>query len=282
MLLEIFDVEHGACALISTSNGKLIMIDCGHNSSTGWRPSTELVARKYGFLDKLIISNYDEDHVSAFEDLNRTVIIEKIVRNRAVSPADIRILKSDDGMGSGIAALVKSLEHQFIGPVSSVENEDLGDTHLKTFLNHPGAPPWGFDDENNLSLVTFVSCGGHRLIFPGDMEKAGWRALIRDPLFRQHLGGVTFFVASHHGRENGYLKEALDLCPNILAVIISDKKMGHQTQETVATYRSHARGFMLNGETRRVLTTRRDGYMNFFVNAEENMAYVKVAATAAA
>ena len=43
MLLDIFDVEHGACALITTSNGKRVMIDCGHNAATNWRPGSALV-----------------------------------------------------------------------------------------------------------------------------------------------------------------------------------------------------------------------------------------------
>jgi hypothetical protein len=42
MYLEIFDVEHGACALINTSNGKRVMIDCGHNAATNWRPGYHL------------------------------------------------------------------------------------------------------------------------------------------------------------------------------------------------------------------------------------------------
>jgi hypothetical protein len=40
MFLEVFDVEHGACALITTSNGKRVMIDCGHNAATNWRPGS--------------------------------------------------------------------------------------------------------------------------------------------------------------------------------------------------------------------------------------------------
>ena len=64
MRLEIFNVEHGACALLRTSNGKLAMIDCGHNSTTGWMPGDELAARNETALNRLFVTNYDEDHVS--------------------------------------------------------------------------------------------------------------------------------------------------------------------------------------------------------------------------
>lgn len=75
MILEIFDVEHGACALITTSNGKRIMIDCGHNATTGWRPGTMLRSRTVSYLDRLYITNYDEDHVSGFPNLADNVYV---------------------------------------------------------------------------------------------------------------------------------------------------------------------------------------------------------------
>jgi hypothetical protein len=83
----------------------------------------------------------------------------------------------------------------------------------------------------------------------------------------EQLQGVTVFIAAHHGRENGFCEEALSLCPCIQAIVISDKKMGYQSQETVDRYRTYARGFNYNGENRHVLTTRRDGNMQFDIPA---------------
>jgi hypothetical protein len=112
-----------------------------------------------------------------------------------------------------------------------------------------------------------MSCGAHRVVFPGDIERAGWLALLKNPIFVEQLGGVTLFVASHHGRENGYCEEVLNLCPAIQVVAISDKKVGYQSQETVDRYRAYARGFNYNGDNRHVLTTRRDGNMRFDIPA---------------
>jgi beta-lactamase superfamily II metal-dependent hydrolase len=282
MYLEVFDVEHGACALITTSNGKRVMIDCGHNSTTGWKPSTELIARGIWSLDQLIVSNYDEDHVSGFPDLVGLINIKVLARNASVSTAVLRTLKSQDGMDRGIAYLCHYIDNVFNGGPPVVADNDYGDTSFTFFRNTPGIPPFGFDDENNLSLVTFVTCGAHRFIFPGDMEKAGWRALLhQNPLFRVYLNGVSNFVASHHGRENGYLEDVMTLCPHIQAVIISDKKMGFQSQETVDQYRNHAKGFRINGGERRVLTTRRDGYMRFDVSAATSMCLVTLSTVSA-
>jgi beta-lactamase superfamily II metal-dependent hydrolase len=263
MLLDIFDVEHGACALITTSGGKHIMIDCGDNTTTGWEPGTALLRRGIRSLERLIVTNYDEDHASGFANLYRCVTVFGLQRNASVSAQLLHHLKTEDGIGIGIAGLA-SVFSSYAGPALPTVVDDIV---ISAFYNQPGTPPFGFDDENNLSLCVFISCGAHRIIFPGDMESAGWRALLQSAWFVQQLNGVTLFVASHHGRENGYCEEVLNLCPTIQAVIISDKKKGHQSQETVDRYRRCARGFLYNGERRHVLTTRRDGSMHFQIPA---------------
>jgi hypothetical protein len=42
MKLQIFDVEHGACSLLTADNNARLMIDRGHNATTGWKPGTYL------------------------------------------------------------------------------------------------------------------------------------------------------------------------------------------------------------------------------------------------
>lgn len=263
MRLEIFNVEHGACALITTSNGKHVMIDSGHNASTKWYPGNAMLGRGVSSLDRLFVTNYDEDHVSGLPNLLASVHVRLLTRNWKVQPATIRHLKSEDGMGYGIERLVDAIEHVFTGGPPAPSSLDYGDTSFEIFANPYGTPPYGFDDENNLSLVVFVSCGAHRIVFPGDLEKAGWRALLQDPHFVTNLKGVTVFVASHHGRENGYCPEVFEHCADVKAIIISDSKVAYQSQETLDLYRQHTPGFNYNGVNRRVLTTRSDGGMVF-------------------
>ena len=168
MILEIFDVEHGACALITTSGGKHILIDCGDNTSTGWEPGTALRARGITSLERLIVTNYDEDHASGFANLYRNVAIFGLQRNAQVSAELLHHLKREDGMGTGIANLAGVFSNFNGPPLPAV----VDDVTIAAFSNQPGVPPFGFGDENNLSLAVFVSCGVHRIIFPGDMVKA--------------------------------------------------------------------------------------------------------------
>src|ERR1700676_674280 len=94
LILDIFDVEHGACALITTSGGKHIMVDCGDNRSTGWEPGTALLRRGISSLERLIVTNYDEDHASGFANLYANIAVFGLQRNGNVSAQLIHHLKS--------------------------------------------------------------------------------------------------------------------------------------------------------------------------------------------
>jgi beta-lactamase superfamily II metal-dependent hydrolase len=94
MHLEIFDVEHVACALLTADDGTRMMIDCGHNGSTDWHPGTYLLNSGISRLDLLAITNYDEDHVSGLPNLREKVEIGKLWRNKSVAPDDPVNLKS--------------------------------------------------------------------------------------------------------------------------------------------------------------------------------------------
>lgn len=268
MRIEVFDVEHGACALVTADNGKYAMIDCGHNATTGWRPGDQLAARRVDRIEALAVTNYDEDHVSGLPNLLDRVHVQSLYRNKSVPPAAIRALKSEDGMGPGINRLVRDIEQVFTLPGST---PDLSGVQIATFRNQY---PDEFDDENNLSLAIFIKYGTQSILFPGDLERAGWLQLLRNMQFRAELAAVSVLFASHHGREDGICDElfADGLC-HPWYVVISDKQKGHQTQETTDFYRSIARGAAFRGEPRHVLTTRRDGAITFDFASEAWKAY---------
>ena len=77
MILKIWDVQHGACAMLTHRSvlgieGRLAMIDSGHYQDTGWKPSTYI--RHYlkrSVLDYLFVTNADLDHISDLNNLWR-------------------------------------------------------------------------------------------------------------------------------------------------------------------------------------------------------------------
>lgn len=259
MNLTIFDVEHGACSLLTFDDNSRLMIDCGHNTTTGWRPGSYLNSIGVGHLDGLVITNYDEDHVSGIENLFRSVNVGTLWRNKTVGANDIRYLKSETGMRGGIDYLCNTVIPIFTGPPIDQNKTFIGASAFDVFYNNYPT----FDDENNLSVVFSLRCHGVRVLFPGDIEGAGWRALLPDPSFQQVLRETRVLIASHHGRESGWCEELRPYL-NPHYVVISDQGYQYATQETVPLYRSIARGGPFRGaDPRHVLTTRSDGAINF-------------------
>jgi beta-lactamase superfamily II metal-dependent hydrolase len=267
MRIDIFDVGHGACCVITGPDGKRIMIDCGCRSDEPyWWPSIHFFGQR---MEALILSNLDEDHVSNFRSTWQHVTLGTIWSNPTIDVVRLRALKPD-GMRDGVSAVHEYLQK----PTALNLTFDLSEVAVISYYNSYGT----FTNTNNLSLVTFVEYGHFSIMFPGDIEEGGWKALLLNPDFAARLRRVNIFVASHHGRENGCCAEVFShaLC-NPHAFVISDKEVVHDSQETGSWYRQHARGLQKIlaspwdlPETRYVFTTRTDCNMSIIVQPNGN------------
>jgi beta-lactamase superfamily II metal-dependent hydrolase len=279
MSLVVWDVAHGACAMVqhqspTTGPGRLAMIDSG--CSDEWTPSNYI---KYvlgrDVLDYLFITNADQDHMSDLDGLFKAGIrVETLHRNSTYTGAEFEAIKAQSGRpltndAKRYAALCASHVH----PVSAPFNDYMGGITISAYRNDFRV----FKNTNDLSLAVFVKFAGFKILFPGDLEKPGWRALLANPEFTAELNGLDILVASHHGRENGFCPEVFDYCQPS-AVIISDKPIEHATQETVPDYRQVVTTagvpVATTGKRRHVLTTRRDGWIQINVDAN---GYYKIA-----
>ena len=263
MNIKIFDVAHGFCASIVANNGNIILIDCGHDGDN-FRPSDYLRTSGCTGIESLIISNYDEDHVSDLPNILRNFHINVLYRNKSITIPQLENLKRQNGPISNAmrATLDLSTEYSHGVPVYP----DYNGIEFEIFQNNYPE----FTDTNNLSLITFVEYDGMGIVFTGDMESNGWESIINQTRVQEKLGNVDIFVASHHGRTNGYNERIFDYCsPDI--VIISDKQIIHETQKNI--YANHARGLAWDGQSDRryVLTTRNDGHIN--INKESGSSY---------
>ncbi len=261
MEIRIFDVAHGFCAYVIADNGNVMLIDCGHNDQTGFRPSNYLTANGCTGIERLIISNYDEDHLSDLPNIRQQLPIQILHRNKSITADELRSLKLRAGpIQPGMVTLLDMITTY----TSDVVNPpDFPGIEIATFSNSYPT----FQDTNNLSLVTFLHYRNIHIIFPGDLEKAGWRELLNQQSFVEHLRRVSLFVASHHGRESGYYAEIFDYCHPEL-VIISDESIQYETQET--EYQRHAGGIRWGDGHRYVLTTRNDGMITIRQREGEN------------
>ncbi len=271
-ILQIFDVEHGQCALLTVprigGGWDRVLVDCGHNTTTGWSPTSHFQRLQETKLQQLVVTNYDEDHMSNYRDfLDSGVYVEWLTRNKSVSGGDIQKLKSETGMGPGIEALVNTLGN-FAAPKIGEAVLSMAGVETQTFYNNYPV----FDDENNLSCIFVMTVHGWTFMFPGDMERAGFDHLLAtNAKFRTMLPNVDVLIASHHGRENGICPDMFDKwgCkPEV--VVISDDYMKYDTQKTTQYYNSKCGNGIpnfRNSGLRKVLTTRKDGDITFhFIN----------------
>ena len=258
MEILIFNVSHGFCAALIINN-HLTLIDCGHDDNHNLTPIDWLYSKGYSHIDTLIISNFDQDHVSDINSLRDKFTIGKFVANRTISARDLALLKLKGGpLTPQMSTAITGLSQEALEAYSLSEVQAPGSEFEFYYVIYPFET-----DTNNLSLVTVFRYKGMKLIYPGDIEKRGWLKLLELDEFKQTLNGVNVFIASHHGRINGYCEEVFDYCqPEI--VIISDQARVYGTQEH-DLYSKHVIGNGLNFGTtlapkyRKVLTTRKDG-----------------------
>jgi len=251
MKVTIHDVGHGLCVSLIHDNGNVMLWDCGHSES--FHPAEFLVNAGIRCIDYLLITNYDEDHISDLPNIRKCLPVSLLVRNKSISAEQLRALKLRT---SPISHAMKCMLHMMASYNSSPSVlPEFPGVKYRVFYNSYGVD---FNDTNNISLVTFLKFGESSLIIPGDLEVPGWEKLLQTSDFREELQHVDCFLASHHGRENGYCAEVFDYCsPKV--VIFSDSNIKYATQEMAEIYSRHASGIMFNGEQRYVLTTRKDG-----------------------
>jgi beta-lactamase superfamily II metal-dependent hydrolase len=266
--IHIFDVEHGECNIIETPTGHLIMIGVGHNDNTSWRPSAWL--KQYNQTPHcIVLSNLDRDHLSDLPNFEPFIRPATIKHNSYINPDWVENKKIEESgeVHNSVQVALNWIRNVFTGePI----NYNYGVEKL--FFYHS---PTQFQDTNNLSIITFISYAGVGVMFPGDLEVAGWREHLKNPTFVDCLRRTKIFIASHHGRESGYCAEVFNYCsPNV--IIISDKSIEHDTQAH-SLYQQHATGLSFgNGELRKVLTTRNDGKITIDIPMAGNyVVYIK-------
>lgn len=258
----IFDVELGQCIFVYPhSNPEYgMLVDCGNTQE--FEPIDFLTTKGYiknGTLSNLTITNYDQDHFSGIPYLRSKVAITTVSLAPNLTSSEIKGLKEEPH--------TEALKH-----VCYVK-----DTYTNPAPNH--IPPFtkqafylekdhlDAHDTNNLSQVVFIEHNGSVICISGDLEEKGWAALLEKQLgVKNWLAKTDVFVASHHGRNNGYYPEIFLHCKPE-CIIISDKGIVHDTQKDMASvYGKHINGdgVALNNKSdskRKVITTRDDGHI---------------------
>ncbi len=254
--IKIFNVDRGFCAAIDRHDRHAILIDSGYNSRTGFRPSQYIFQQHFRTLDCLIVPAYTEDHLAGIPDLLSRCLeyglpVNFFVSNPSINPEQFPGLKSANRRIRNALTVTTDL-HPECEKIS--QTTIIDEVSLSFFWNNQR----DFRELHNLSLVTFLSYRDINMIFPSDLETEGWRALLKCKDFRDRLRRVNIFVASNHGREDGYCPEVFDYCRPEL-IIISNESNQRISPLMLDRYKSHAKGSPFGVCEKKLLTTYDDG-----------------------
>lgn len=264
--VDVCDVAHGDCIRVETPGGKNALLDCGGRGDAS--ASRWLKALGVESLHHLSISHPHTDHISDIVNVADNFRPVTFGRNMCITREKIKEGNKDvfDDCGEIIEKYL-AMEQKYSLPVSP-DNDPTspawdGHAYMYQFSNND--PGMGLND---LSYTSFIKCGSHTVLHAGDLEERGWLELLKDETFRGHLSNTTVFVASHHGRKNGFCRDVFDLLrPQI--TIVSDGRF--QDSSATARYEEVTAGLEVDGEERYVLTTRKDGTVTVSVADGETL-----------
>lgn len=272
MKVMIFNVEHGACAFLRTPTNCTMLIDCGcveHFSPALYIAANELpTAAKWGTyrLTRMTITHPHEDHITEIEAIKKHCPPAFLLRQKY----DWEEVKAAE---DGYEKLDTYSEWQETYNGTDPARPDYGMTIQSFWLTPDEAK--AIDESkfiNNSSIVTIVTVKGtkfqEKFLFGGDMETAGWEALLKKPGFKEAVKDIDFFIVSHHGHMSGFseaLFAAMGKKPilNIVSIHLNDEHIDDRYRQEAYTM-----GTKIAGEDRRMLTTRCDGTITIHVDDE--------------
>lgn len=256
--ITFFDVGHGSCTHIETPNGKHILVDIG-GSDDSFSPARYLAyVEGVRAIDTLIITHPHEDHYHDVMNLELCGIKPKtLVRNKAGFPVDASAFPIKDQYK---VSYINKMNAEYVIPVSDSIDP------LSAPIN--GGVGWQVfyadvsdlrrHNPNTFSGVYVLTFGGRKVVLTGDNNKEILEKMLSRQDFVNAVKDADFLLAPHHGRTTDFCSKFFSVV-NPRATIVSDKCCEHDSQIDTATCYNSGRSVQFNGESRHVLTTRKDG-----------------------
>lgn len=253
-IMKVWNVEQGLAIHIVAPNGKYIVIDLGSKSDVS--PLQSLWFKSVGYM---VITHPHHDHFSDIQNINYGY------------PKVLWRVKdySRDELMEGVRQSEKSdfekycdFSESFTRNLSTEELPSSGNPFDGLTAEVFSTSLCDKENKNNFSAIVVIKLGNAKIIVCGDNESASFDILMNRDNFKKAVKNAYVLVAPHHGRENGYYEEFVDLV-NPFLTIISDTIKG--ATSVTEKYTNKSKGYPvynnLNGlkESRKCLTTRKDG-----------------------
>ena len=203
MKVDIFDIGKADAIYINTGS-HTVLIDTGE-SDDGQKILEFLIDNNIGYIDYLIITHFDKDHIGGAPYLINSI-----------------------GIGQVIAPKYDKTGSEYIDYSSAVLNKNIPLTNLTEkmeftldsakFTIYPPEEEH-YDNDNDYSLVTSVKHGGMSFLFAADADTVRLNELINQGDLKH-----TFLKVPHHGDYNKMSKDFLNaIHPEYAVITCSDK-----------------------------------------------------------
>ncbi|MCR1839418.1 DNA internalization-related competence protein ComEC/Rec2 [Murimonas intestini] len=221
--ITFLDVGQGDGICIQSDTGKVYFIDGGSSSEKSVGKYRIIPFLKYygiSYLDGLILTHGDEDHINGARELIEGK--EGIGIGCLILPD----VSTDDEIYRELESLAKErrIPVQYLNSGMSIQEKD----GLSLVCLHPAAG-YKASSRNGESSVIMLSYGSFRALFTGDLEEAEERMLLRQQAFSR----VDVLKAAHHGSKNSTTDEFLQVTRPEAAVISCGEgnRYGHPHKE---------------------------------------------------
>ena len=227
--VTVLDVGQGDGIFIRGPSGENYFVDGGSSSvsSVGtYRIEPFLLSQAAECIEYAFVTHGDEDHVNGILELLENQELGIRIRT-LVLPAEEYL--DETLLGAARTARENSTRVVTMDAGAQIREKEKGGEQelVLTCLGPSGAGKAG----NAASLVLDLSYGAFDMLFTGDVEGQGEKALLESGRLRQY----DVLKAAHHGSKNSGSEEFLAVVKPLLTIISAgvDNRYGHPHEETL-------------------------------------------------
>jgi beta-lactamase superfamily II metal-dependent hydrolase len=266
--INIHNVGHGLAVHAFTPNSQTIVIDLG---CSGDFSPLQWLSQKTNHIDCLVITHPHGDHIDEILELDRLgFYVEQFWRPKWLSERQVREA-NQNSYSEKINRYLRMSNEELIYPIEPDNLVGRPDVSGGVSISYFFPDDRSSLNINNHSCVCVFEYYGVKVLISGDNQKESWDSLLKMSEFREAIGKADVFLASHHGRENGYHRDLFDYIDPDLC-IVSDGRV--QNTNASERYTEHANGWAVQSrntqsiDTRYCLTTRNDGTIHIEIGKD--------------
>jgi len=214
-----FDVKQGDSSLITGSDGKNILIDCGLDGASVCSFLAMHCIRK---IDLLILTHLHDDHAGGALRIWDKFIVEKIAVPEYLSrSSELNVLKNKLRINEAVFYFIAS------GDVMEINDR------IKLIVYWPNKSIGFSDDMNRYSLIFLADVEGSKILYLSDSDKDAADIALNKLISDLRKDKLDVIKVAHHGDAKALNKRLYQMTKpgNAIISVGKDNRFGHPGRE---------------------------------------------------